>query len=364
MKNQKKRIAVLFGGRSAEHEVSLTSAVAVLANLDREKYDILPVRISREGRWILIEDSGILSSVPGMENAEGPAVMAGDPTLGGFLRVGDGSVIPVDAVFPVLHGPFGEDGTVQGLLALSGLACVGAGVLGSALGMDKVLMKQMFIQNDLPTPDFIWFTRSAWEKESDAILRGVRSEIGFPCFVKPANLGSSVGITQVKSEEALGAAVETAGRYDRKVLVEKAVGARELECAVLGNDRPEASVVGEIIPSNEFYDYAAKYVDDASEIVIPADIPSDVADRARLWSVMAFKALDCAGMARVDFLYERGSGHLFVNEINTIPGFTPISMYPKLWETSGLPYSRLLDRLIELAMERHRETESTVFQKQ
>jgi D-alanine-D-alanine ligase len=361
MSTQKKRIAVLFGGRSAEHEVSLTSAVGVLSNLDRKKYDILPVKITREGRWMLLDDSEILKSVQDLEGAEGPVVMAGDPTLAGFLRTDGKGKISVDVVFPVLHGTFGEDGTVQGLLALSGLPCVGAGVLGSALGMDKVLMKQIFIQNDLATPDFIWFLRSAWQQESEAIIRGIRSAIGFPCFVKPANLGSSVGISKVKSEETLRAAIETACRFDRKVIVEKGIDARELECAVLGNDRPEASVVGEIVPCNEFYDYNAKYVDDASEIVIPADIPSDVADRVRLWAVSAFKAVDCAGMARVDFLLERGSNKLFLSEINTIPGFTPISMYPKLWEASGIPYSQLLDRLIELAVERQGEMETLQF---
>jgi D-alanine-D-alanine ligase len=363
MSTQKKNIAVLFGGRSAEHEVSLTSAVGVFANLDRKKYDILPVKITREGRWMLLDDSKVLKSVQSMETAEGPVVMAGDPTLAGFLRTDGKGTIPVDVVFPVLHGTFGEDGTVQGLLALSGLPCVGAGVLGSALGMDKVLMKQVFIQNDLVTPDFIWFLRSAWQKESDAIIRGIQSEIGFPCFVKPANLGSSVGISKVKSEETLRAAIDTACRFDRKVIVEKGIDARELECSVLGNDKPEASIVGEIVPCNEFYDYDAKYVDDASEIVIPADIPPDVADRVRLWAVMAFKAVDCAGMARVDFLLERGSNNLFLNEINTIPGFTPISMYPKLWEASGIPYSQLLDRLIELAVERHQDVASMLFQK-
>ena len=354
-KDKKIKLAILCGGCSAEHDVSLTSAVGILSNLNRDRYRVLPIKITRGGKWLLL-DSGLDYPTPEkLDQASGPALLTGDPTLKGFFRLDTGKTIPVDVVFPVLHGPFGEDGTVQGLLALSGLPCVGAGILGSALGMDKILMKQIFIQSDLETPDFIWFLKSAWKKESDAIVSGIRSEIGYPCFVKPANLGSSVGISKVKTEASLREAIDFACRYDRRVLVEKAIAARELECAVLGNDEPTASVVGEILPSNEFYDYAAKYEDDQSQTVIPADIPEDVSERIRLWAVLAFRALDCAGLARVDFLMDKTSRKLYINEINTLPGFTPISMYPKLWEKSDLPYSRLLDRLIDLAIERDGE---------
>jgi len=361
---KKQTILLLFGGRSPEHEVSLVSALGILSNISRDKYDILPVKISKNGRWMLLDPLHLKERVDDLAKAEGPPVLMGDPSLNGlYISEGDrgGQVLPVDVIFPVLHGPFGEDGTVQGLASLSGLPCVGAGVLGSALGMDKVMMKQLFIQNDLDTADFIWFLRGAWKKEPEAILRGVREAIGYPCFVKPANAGSSVGVSKAGDEDRLRAAVDLAGEYDRKILIEKAVNARELECAVLGNDTPEASIVGEIIPCNEFYDYKAKYEDEKSEIVIPADIDSDLADRIRYRAVAAFKALDCAGMARVDFLLEKESNHIYLNEINTIPGFTPISMYTKLWEAVGISYPDLIDRLIQLAVDRHQDIQLSKF---
>ncbi|NQT27527.1 D-alanine--D-alanine ligase [candidate division KSB1 bacterium] len=355
----KRRVAVIFGGRSTEHEVSLTSALAILKEINREHNEVYPVRISPDGHWALLDNRASYNSVQALTDSPGKPIVTGDPSIHGFLLLnknsGGDSVLPVDAVFPVLHGSYGEDGTIQGLFRMADLPCVGAGVLGSAIGMDKIMMKQIFIQNDLQTADFIWFLRSAWQKESEVIQRGVTGSIGYPCFVKPANAGSSVGISKVLSEAELPKAVETASQFDRKILIEKAVDALELECSVLGNDKPEASVVGEIIPSNEFYDYDAKYHSEASRAVIPAKIPDDLANRLRYQAVAAFKALDCAGMGRVDFLVEKGTHQIYINEINTIPGFTPISMYPKLWEASGLSYPNLIDRLIDLAIERHED---------
>ncbi|MBN2102423.1 D-alanine--D-alanine ligase [bacterium] len=357
-------VMLLFGGRSPEHDVSLVSALGILSNIHQQKYRVLPVKISREGHWMLLDSIPSLDSTEALSVAQGPAILLGDPSLNGFyITEGPrcGMTVPVDVIFPVLHGPFGEDGTVQGLASLSNIPCAGAGLLGSALGMDKVMMKQLFIQNDLETTDFIWFLRSAWQKKSETIVRGVREAVGYPCFVKPANAGSSVGISKVTDEKGLAPAVALACEYDRKILIEKSVDARELECAVLGNDDPEASVVGEIIPCNEFYDYNAKYVDEDSKIVIPADIPLQIANRVRHWAVAAFRTLDCSGMSRVDFLLERNTNRICLNEINTIPGFTPISMYTKLWEASGLTYPNLIDRLIDLAIDRHRDIQQSKF---
>jgi D-alanine-D-alanine ligase len=353
---KKLKVALVFGGRSPEHEVSLVSALGIASQINKEKNDMLLIKITKEGQWIMLDNKGVpFTTVEQLANADGMAVMLGDPTRHGLVLTGGktpGRTIPVDVIFPILHGPFGEDGTVQGLISLSDIACVGAGVLGSALGMDKVIMKQLFIQNDLETADFIWFLRGAWEEEPDAIIRGIKETIGYPCFVKPANAGSSVGISKVHAREELMPAITLASEYDRKILVEKYIDARELECAVLGNDAPEASIVGEIVPSNEFYDYNAKYVDEKSQTLIPADIPDSVTEQVRYKAVAAFKTLDCAGMSRVDFLMEKKTQHVYLNEINTIPGFTPISMYAKLWEASGLSYPDLIDRLIELAVER------------
>jgi D-alanine-D-alanine ligase len=292
-------------------------------------------------------------------------VLVGDPESGGLIRIGNESQSepndqPVDVVFPVLHGSFGEDGTVQGLLQLADIPCVGGGVLASALGMDKILSKQIFSRHGIPIADFVWFLREEWESSPDKVLKKVRDAIGFPCFVKPANLGSSVGIFKIHNEKELTTAFPEAAKFDRKLLVEKAVDGRELECAVLGNDDPRASVVGEIFPCNEFYDYEAKYLMD-SQILVPADIPESVSEEIRRQAVLAFKAIDCAGMARVDFFLEHNSSQVLINEINTIPGFTPISMYPKLWEASGIPYPDLIDRLIELALERHADMNRSRF---
>lgn len=356
MNEDKKTAAILFGGRSTEHEVSLKSAWGILSHLNRRKYRAVLIKISRHGRWMFLEDIEKYRDVEDLEKAEGPIAVTGDPHFKGFMVL-DGAVrkpLKVDVVFPVLHGRHGEDGTVQGLMHLADLPCVGAGVLASALGMDKIMMKQMFFQNDIPAVDFMWFLRKDWEsrQKRKEIREGIAREIGYPCFVKPANTGSSVGVFKVHREEKLAGCVNAAAAFDRKILVEKAVDARELECAVLGNDEPRASVVGEIIPANEFYDYEAKYHDDRSRIVIPAKVDASVSDAVCRMAVRVFKALDCAGMGRVDFLLDRKSGFLYVNEINTLPGFTPISMYPRLWEAAGLSFEALIDRLLELAFER------------
>ncbi len=365
-------VALLFGGRSSEHEVSLSSALGILKNIDQSKYYVLPVKVEKDGRWTLLPDMRALNTEDALEKAVGEPVLMGDPGSGGFIRLkrnsaDEGRCVKVDVVFPVLHGTYGEDGTVQGLLSLADIPCVGAGVLASALGMDKILMKQVFFQNDLPSTDFIWFTRKAWKSNAPVIREAIENEIGFPCFVKPANTGSSVGISKIHDRTQLDPCVGVAAEYDRKLLVEKAVDARELECSVLGNDEPAASVVGEVIPCHEFYDYDAKYKKDdekgESQIIIPADIPAELSEQARRLAVEAFKALDCAGMGRVDFLLEKKTMKLFVNEINTIPGFTPISMYPALWEASGFSYTALIDRLIELARERHADIQASKFRK-
>jgi len=352
------QVAVLFGGQSVEHDVSLTSAVGVLGNIDRNRFDVLPIKITRKGEWLLLPADFRPESSTELATAQGTRLLLDCGSGAGFIKQLQSdtreTLLQIDIVLPVLHGLMGEDGTVQGLLALAGIAWAGSGVAASAVGMDKILMKQIFFQNDLPGPDYIWFLRSNWENSSKEIINGVKQECGFPCFVKPANSGSSIGITKAGNQAELVKAVDLAARYDRKILVERSINARELECAVLGNDNPVASVVGEILPVNEFYDYEAKYIGN-SGICIPADIPSDLAEEIRTMSIKAFEAIDCAGMARVDFLYDSDTGMLYLNEINTIPGFTPISMYPKLWAESGVSYPELITRLIHLGLERFRE---------
>ncbi len=378
---KKLRVAVLFGGRSTEHEVSLTSAASVIQALDPAKYEVLPIGISREGRWLvgrsLLESSAGKALAGVIQNGE-PVTASVDPTGPTLipLEVAPASrrlMLPgrqrssaepeIDVVFPVLHGTFGEDGTVQGLMELAGVPYVGAGVLASAAGMDKDAMKRLFRDAGLPVVPWITVLRGEWENDPDAVCARVEKELGYPLFVKPANLGSSVGISKVHKAGELGKAISVAAEYDRKVIVEEAVKkAREIECAVLGNDSPQASVAGEVVPVNEFYDYEAKYIKEGSELIIPARITPAQSGKVREYAVRAFKAIDGAGMGRVDFLLEgvaRSKARLFVNEINTIPGFTPISMYPKLWEASGLPYPKLVDRLIELALERHRDRART-----
>jgi len=362
---QRIRVGVIFGGRSGEHEVSLSSAESVMAAMDREKYEVIPIGITKEGRWIAGGDPMAALQAQREDDASHHMALLGDPTQKGLIPLAarpeeqKGS-IGVDVIFPVLHGPYGEDGTVQGLLELASVPYVGAGVVGSVLGMDKAAMKDVFKAHDLPIVNHRVYKRRDLERSLHDVEEDIERELGYPCFVKPANLGSSVGVSKVHDRTELGPALRLAAAYDRKIIIEEAVNAREIECSVLGNDEPMASVLGEIIPCNEFYDYDAKYVDDRSELVIPADLPRDVTQRVRDIAVRAFLAVDCAGMARVDFLVERGTLEVYLNELNTIPGFTPISMYPKLWDASGIPYPELIDRLIELAIERFEDKSRTL----
>ena len=345
--------------------------------LDPTKYELVPVGITREGRWRVGPKAfGLLKEAAGNDPGEPTAPLQSvleegravtpsvDPAGPKLLPLAKSAASPnarpqVDVIFPVLHGTFGEDGTIQGLLELADLPYVGAGVLASSTGMDKDVMKRLFRDAGLPVVPWELVLRGDWENDPAAVRRRIEKRLRYPFFVKPANLGSSVGITKVHEAGELAAGMDWAAQYDRKILVEKAVEAREIECAVLGNDNPEASLPGEIIPVNEFYDYEAKYIKEGSELLIPARLSPRQVKRVQELAVRAFKAIDCAGMGRVDFLLDRKSGRIFVMEINTIPGFTPISMYPKLWEASGLPYSKLLDRLIELALERHRDKTRT-----
>ena len=364
----KKRVAVLFGGKSAEHEVSLTSAVSILNQIDRDRYEVLAVRISREGRWDLLREPTIFESVEELERSEGFSVVMGGAETQELLISGDEDCPlkkeRIDVVFPVLHGNQGEDGTIQGVVQLAGLPCVGAGVMASAICMDKVLMKQVFFQNELAATDYMWFLRKDWERGRARIIEGIDREIGYPCFVKPANTGSSIGVSKAHDALEIRSCVDRATDYDRKILVERAVVGKELECSVLGNDDPEASVVGEIVPCHEFYDYDAKYIVDGTELIIPADVPTDISEQIKSMAIAAFKAVDCSGMARIDFFLEAKTQRVLLNEINTIPGFTPISMYPKLWEAGGLSYSQLIDRLLELALERYDDLSRNAMEKE
>ena len=371
------RVGVIFGGRSVEHEVSLMSARAVIGNLDPAKFEIIPVAITKEGSWITAPDPAILlqggpgrggltdAVLPRLAGASA-AALTGDPGARGLVPTGAPGrpVAPgeraFDVVFPLVHGPLGEDGTLQGLLELAGIPYVGSGVAASALGMDKALMKEVFAAKGLPmTPHRVFLRRRLREDAAGAAGEALGA-MSLPLFVKPANGGSSVGVTKVKRESDLAPALVKAAAYDRKVVVEEGVDAREVECAVLGNDDPEASVVGEIVPSREFYDYEAKYIDDDSELIIPAKLTAARASEVRGLAVAAFRALDAAGMARVDFFVRRADGAVLLNEVNTIPGFTPISMYPRLWAASGIPFPDLVERLIRLALERHRDREESV----
>jgi len=342
---QTTRIALLFGGRSAEHDVSLVSAGAIFRNLNRRRYKVLSLYITKAGRWKVVPSP--LVSRRDLERGRGLDFLP-------WTKKGRGAGLRADIYFPVLHGPFGEDGTIQGLLEMAGVPYIGAGVLGSALGMDKAATKILLESAGLPVVPFRVILEPDWRRDRAGLLRLVRKEFRLPFFVKPANLGSSVGITKVKKDRDAAAALETAFRYDRKAVVEKGIAGRELECSVLGNDEPEASLPGEVIPHREFYDYKDKYVDGKTGFVIPARLPASVVARVRHLAVEAFRTLDLAGMARVDFFLERPGGRLYVNEVNTIPGFTEISMYPKLWAASGLLFPALLDRLVALGFGRHR----------
>jgi D-alanine-D-alanine ligase len=355
------RIAVVFGGRSAEHEVSVISAASVLSALDPERFDVVTIGIDKAGGWHLLSAlpsaSGQGRTLPAVAAEEGTAVTLSREPGQHALVAADGSRAPVDVVFPVLHGPFGEDGTLQGMLELAGVPYVGAGVLASALGMDKAVQKVLFRDAGLPVVPHEVVREGQWEDDRESVEARAEA-LGMPLFVKPASLGSSVGITKVKTLDQLADAMAEAFRFDVKVVIERGVeGAREIECAVLGNDDPVASLPGEIVPGAEFYDYAAKYLDGGTVLKIPADLPDEVVAEVQRMAVAAFRAIDGSGMARVDFFYREGEGRdafeLVVNEINTIPGFTAVSMFPQMWEASGLTYRELVDRLVELALERH-----------
>jgi D-alanine-D-alanine ligase len=394
------RVGILFGGRSGEHEVSLLSAASVLKAIDKDKYEVVPIGITKEGRWLTPAHAerllrGEKLRGESRHEASGRHLRAGDPQAtpgAAVLAKGEAVIVPpvpqshglvpfesaaiegrahaaehgidVDVIFPVLHGTFGEDGTIQGLLELADIAYVGAGVLGSAAGMDKDVMKKLFAAAGLPIVKHVTILRSHWEESGKAVERDVEASLKYPVFVKPANLGSSVGISKARDRKDLRRAIETAAGYDRKIVIEQAVGgkkhkARELEVSVLGNDEPQASIAGEIVPSADFYDYNAKYLCEGSELLIPARITKKRMKDVQQMAIRAFQAVDCSGLARVDFLMEPGTGkkagEIYVNEINTMPGFTSISMYPKLWAASGLEYPQLIDRLIQLAQERHEE---------
>jgi D-alanine-D-alanine ligase len=387
---EKIRVGILFGGRSGEHEVSLLSAASVLNAIDKEKYEVVPIGITKDGRWLTAEHAENL--LTGKLVLEPRNLRAGDPETtspAAVLARGESVVVPpepvhrqsglvpfqtdvaltrrasdrainVDVIFPVLHGTFGEDGTIQGLLELADIAYVGAGVLGSAAGMDKDIMKSLFIAAGIPIVKHVTILRGAWANDPKKVQKLVESKLIYPVFVKPANLGSSVGISKAHNRKELGPAIEEAAKFDRKIVIEQGVGgkkekAREIECSVLGNDEPVASVPGEIVPGKEFYDYTAKYVDEGSQLIIPAKLTKAETKKVQELAVAAFQAVDCSGLARVDFLMDPKTGKIFLNEINTMPGFTSISMYPKLWAASGLDYADLIDRLIQLGIERHED---------
>jgi D-alanine-D-alanine ligase len=348
------RLALLFGGRSPAHDVSLTSARSVLGALDPARFDVVPMAIGRDGRWLSGPASQRLLSGP---SPSGGAALV--PLEAGGLVPDADLGATVDVVFPLLHGPFGEDGTVQGLLELLNLPYVGAGVAASATGMDKALMKALFVQQALPVLPYRVITRHVWARQRERILRGLSDTPGFPCFVKPSNMGSSIGVSRVDTSDALGPALDLAFQYDLKVLVERGVpGYREIECGVLGNDEPQVSVPGEITIRGTFYDYHTKYTEGEAGLEVPAHVRPDTETTLRNMALEAFAAIDSAGMARVDFLVSPDESEIWVSEINTIPGFTPYSMYPRLWEASGVTYPELIARLVDLALDRHAERAS------
>jgi D-alanine-D-alanine ligase len=387
---KKLRVGILFGGRSGEHEVSLLSAASVLNAIDKSKFEVVPIGITKEGRWLTAGDAELLLTGKGETQSH---LRAGDPEAtpgAAVLATGQAVVVPpephrpggsnslapfqtealsrrasdrainVDIIFPVLHGTFGEDGTIQGLFELADIAYVGAGVLGSAAGMDKDVMKSLFIAAGLPIVKHVTVLRSDWESASKKVQKLVESKLKYPVFVKPANLGSSVGISKARERKELGPAMEEAAKFDRKIVIEEGVGgkkhkAREIECSVLGNDKAEASVPGEIVPGKEFYDYTAKYLDEGSQLIIPAKLSKSETKRIQQLAIAAFKAVDGSGLSRVDFLMDPKNRKIYLNEINTMPGFTAISMYPKLWAASGLGYPELIEKLIKLGLERHAE---------
>jgi D-alanine-D-alanine ligase len=354
------RIGVIFGGRSGEHEVSLNSAQSVMSALDPQKYEVIPIGIDKAGRWLT---GDVVASLTTGNSAARTATLLPDPRHPTLLQVEMQETEPsslaviseLDVVFPVLHGPYGEDGTVQGLLELAGIPYVGAGVVGSAVGMDKAIFKYVMVAQKIPVLPWQLVLRSSWQSAPELVLNALEQKLQYPVFTKPANLGSSVGIEKCCNRGELVTGLNSAAKFDRRIVVEQGIDARELEISVLGNDEPVASVVGEIRPQREFYDYTAKYVSDDSELIIPASLPAELARDMRATAVRAYQAIDCAGLGRVDMLLDKKSGAWFINEINTIPGFTRISMYAKLWEASGLDYSDLLDKLITLALARFAE---------
>lgn len=370
---KKLRVGLIFGGRSGEHEVSLASARFVLANLDPEKYEITQIGITHEGVWLVGDNSlevlaeGVSANLKA--NPLTPATLLPDPTRHSIYTIHPQGkkdeiikhLTDLDVVFPVLHGTFGEDGTLQGLFELSDIAYVGAGVLGSAVGMDKDVFKKVMLAQQIPIVEWVVFERKQVENDMDSVLEQASSLAPFPLFVKPANLGSSVGITKCRNRADLMEGLLEAASFGRRILVERGLEAREIEVSVLGNDQPEASIPGEIIPDHEFYSYEAKYISGGSQLLIPAPIPAEKTQLVRQLAIKAYRAIDCAGMARVDFLLEKYTGEIYLSELNTIPGFTQISMYPKLWEACGLPYPQLVDRLVELALERKAERDHTVY---
>ncbi|HZP18157.1 MAG TPA: D-alanine--D-alanine ligase family protein [Terriglobales bacterium] len=386
---QKLRVGILFGGRSGEHEISLLSAASVFKAIDQSKFEVVPIGITKEGRWLTAADAERLLAGQPLDHER--HLRAGDPDAtpaAAVLQKGEAVVVPpephktgsrltpfqseaparrasdrainVDIIFPVLHGTFGEDGTIQGLLELADIPYVGAGVLGSAAGMDKDIMKSLFRAAGLPIVKHVTVLRSDWQQSPSKVQKSVESRLRYPVFVKPANLGSSVGISKAHHRKELGPAMDEAAKFDRKIVVEEGVGgkknkAREIECAVLGNDRPQASVPGEIVPSAEFYDYSAKYLDEGSQLIIPAKLTRAETKKVQELAIAAFRAVDCSGLGRVDFLMDPRARKIYLNEINTMPGFTSISMYPKLWAASGVSYPELIERLIRLGLERHEE---------
>ncbi|MGD1046169.1 MAG: D-alanine--D-alanine ligase family protein [Bacteroidota bacterium] len=349
------RIGVIFGGRSVEHEVSLVSAASVINALDKKKYEVIPIGIASTGQWLSSNETLRLLKEKQSIELEQEQLLIPDPRKQSLVAINNGGVgTAIDVIFPLTHGRYGEDGTLQGLLELADLPYVGSGVLGSAVGMDKVIQKELLLRANIPTAPSIWFTLEEYKTRHKKIVSEIERTLKYPLFVKPSNSGSSIGINKAHNRKELLVFINTAAQFDRKILVEQGINsAREIECGVLGNDKPVASVPGEIVPSNEFYDYDAKYVDEKSNSIIPAKLPSAVVKKIKQYALTAFRTLDCAGMARVDFLITKKTNRIFLNEINTIPGFTSISMYPKLWQASGLSYSALLDKLIQLAIERH-----------
>ncbi|MFA6409978.1 MAG: D-alanine--D-alanine ligase family protein [Candidatus Buchananbacteria bacterium] len=362
MAKKKLKIGVIFGGRSGEHEVSIVSAQSVMKALDKNKYDVIPIGITKEGKWIA-GSQAVDFLKDGMKKLPFKSVIVPDPTEKGLISVKDSNLAKIkepkqsfaklDVIFPVMHGTYGEDGKLQGLLEMANIAYVGPDVLGSALGMDKIVQKQLFAQQHLPIVKYDWFLTTKWQTDRNNILKRLEKKLVYPMFTKPANTGSSVGVGKCHNRKELIAGIAEAMQYDRKIIVEQGIeNISEIEVAVLGNDQPRASVPGEIVPGNEFYDYDAKYVDGNSQAIIPAKLPANLIKEIQAAAVLGFKTLDLAGMARVDFFVVKNTKKIYINEVNTIPGFTSISMYPKLWAASGIPYPELLDRLIKLAIQR------------